>query len=382
MPDDPFFKNVPFPNEEATWKWDHGGMSFSDGREDSSLLDASTTVNPFGPPFSIQETIARASRGFDRYPDPWGENILSILSDCLSVSAEHLVVGPGSTALLYRWVEAVRPARLVLFEPIFSEYRKAALLYGIPCETISASVPIPFKGELCPDPRQYWGIDLSAPLSLRSGDYLVLVNPVNPTGQEFSRECLLELWKKVSASGAGLLLDESFQDFLENRSSLLPEIGEGNEKLSILRSLTKVTGLPGIRTGWLAGGPKLVSSLRLRLGPWAIGALEEAVIFHWSRSAGEAKILFRRVRAAREELSALLVRQGVPVAEGESPFLFVFTGWGPDAHRRKESIFHRFGVYLRVAEGFGPDSGMDYIRLGFGAFQNPGKIVTLLTELS
>ncbi|MHB1605523.1 MAG: aminotransferase class I/II-fold pyridoxal phosphate-dependent enzyme [Leptospirales bacterium] len=382
MPDSSSPRDVPFSQKEQTGEWDHGGMPFSLEREHSSLLDASTTVNPFGPPFSIQEVVSRAIGEFDRYPDPWGKETLSSLAEFLSVSTENVVVGPGSTALIYRWMDAVRPRRLILFEPVFSEYRKAAFLYGIPCETIPASIPLRFKGGLPPGSCRNWGIHLSDPFPLQVGDYLILVNPVNPTGQELLREDLLAFWKRVSDTGAGLLLDESFQDFLGNRSSLLSEIGDRNERLSILRSLTKATGLPGIRTGWLAGTSSLVSSVRLRLGPWAVGTLEDAVVCQWSRSGLNTGALFQRVKDAREELSERLVRRGFIVAEGDSPFLFVYTGWGLEAQRRKEAVFQRSGVYIRVAEGFGPLSGMDYIRLGFGAFRDPQKIVTLLTELS
>lgn len=362
--------------------WDHGGAPFSGERGDIRILDASTTVNPFGPPFSVAEAISEASRSFDRYPEAWGESAVEMLSASLSVPSENLVVGPGSTALLYRWMEAVRPKRLVLFEPVFSEYRKAALLYGIPCETVPSSMPIPFEGGEPPEHCRQWGIDLSSPLSVQKGDHFVLVNPVNPTGQTFARNALLRFWDRVSSSGGSLLLDESFQDFLEERSSLLPEVAAGTKGLSILRSLTKSTGLPGIRTGWLAGSADLVSSVRLRLGPWPIGALEDSVIRHWAGASDEAESLFRRVRDVRGELSARLVRLGWKVARGEGPFLFVFTGWGNQARVRRETLFLRSGLYLRVADGFGPPTGTDYIRLGFGAFREPGKIVILLTESS
>ena len=366
----------------AKGAWDHGGAPFSGEGGDVRILDASTTVNPFGPPFSMTDAISDASRSFDRYPEAWGESAVAILSASLPVPSENLVVGPGSTALLYRWMEAVRPKRLVLFEPVFSEYRKAALLYGVPCVTVPASDPIPFEGGEPPEHCRRWGIDLSSSLSIQAGDHFVLVNPVNPTGQAFARNVLLSFWDRVSSGGGSLLLDESFQDFLQEQSSLLPEVAAGTKGLSILRSLTKSTGLPGIRTGWLAGSAEMISSVRLRMGPWPIGALEESVIRHWARASDEAESLFRRVRDVRGELSARLVRLGWKVARGESPFLFVFTGWGDQAYGRRETFFLRSGLYLRVADGFGPPTGTDYIRLGFGAFRDPGKIVTLLTESS
>ncbi|MHB1285615.1 MAG: pyridoxal phosphate-dependent aminotransferase [Leptospirales bacterium] len=362
--------------------WDHGGAPVSGTWKDDRILDSSTTINPFGPPFSLAEALSVASRRFDRYPDPWGSSSIELLSGFLGVPAENLVVGPGSTSLIYRWMEVVRPKRLVLFEPIFSEYRRAAMVFGIPCVTVPPSVGIQFEGVPPPEGSGKWGVDLSTLFPFRRGDQVVLVNPVNPTGQEFSRPALLNFWNMVSSNGGGLLIDESFQDFLPEQSSLLSETGSHNPGLFILRSLTKATGLPGIRTGWLAGSREIIGAIRQRVGPWPIGSLEESIIYHWTLASVEAPAMFKKVRDARRDLSDRLVLLGWKVAVGASPFLFVFTGWGDLARERQERLFQKSGLYLRVAGGFGPPSGTDYIRLGFGAFREPDRIVTDLTESS
>ena len=171
-----------------------------------------------------------------------------------------------------------------------------------------------------------------------------------------------------SRVGAGLLVDESFQDFVENRSSLLGAVAPDNPFLSVVRSVTKVTGLPGIRTGWLAGSGETILRIRQSLGPWAVGALEAGVMEQYYGLSGWN---FERIGEARERLSNFLSSSGWAVAKSSAPFLFVHTGWGEKAPLVREKLFREQGVFLRIAEGFGPRSGSDYVRLGYQAFSKP-----------
>lgn len=357
--------------------WDHGGDLPRSERSRNEILDASTTVNPFGPPFSLDDMIRQAGERWAFYPDPWSRELARKISGCLHIPSDCLLPGPGATSLIYRWMEVVRPRRLILFEPVFSEYPRAARLYDVPCHFVAGRVPLPFSGEP-PSTASQWGVDIFSRFPVEAGDWFVVVNPVNPTGQSFRAIELEELSNRLAQRGAGLLVDESFQDFLGNRDSLLLRINDNNPFLAVLRSLTKVTGLPGIRTGWLAGDREMVEKTGKSLGPWAVGALESVVMEQYYRSFPSD---FSRIKMARDRLSSSLSAQGYPVAPGEAPFLFLYTGWGMEAFRIRDEVFQKKGVFLRVADGFGPVSGFDYLRLGFEAFSKPQLIEELFLDL-
>jgi len=361
--------------EDGTW--DHGGDLPRSERSRNEILDASTTVNPFGPSFSLNDAIGLAGERWTFYPDPWSRELVRGISGCLHIPSDCLVPGPGATALIYRWMEVVRPRRLILFEPVFSEYPRAARLFGVPCRIITGCVPLPFSGKP-PSTASQWGADIFSGFPVEAGDWVVVVNPVNPTGQCFPAIEMEELSNRLARWGAGLLVDESFQDFLGNRDSLLSRVGEDNRFLAVVRSLTKVTGLPGIRTGWLAGDRETVDKTGKSLGPWSVGALESVVMEQYYRSFPSD---FSRIKNARERLSSFLSKKGYPVARGEAPFIFLHTGWGKNAFRIRDEVFHKKGVFLRVADGFGPVSGVDYLRLGFEAFSKPQLIEELFLDL-
>lgn len=118
-------------------------------------------------------------------------------------------------------------------------------------------------------------------------DVLIIVNPNNPTAQQFSRDQLLYWHKKLSRRNGWLIVDEAFIDSCPKNSL----VGVAKKGLVILRSLGKFFGLAGIRSGFVIADEDLLSRLNDRLGPWAMShpsrfiasqALQDS---HWQTQA-------------------------------------------------------------------------------------------------
>ncbi len=346
--------------------WDHGGgLPLIEG------IDASTTLNPFGPSFSLQGLLRENEHKLAYYPDPFSQSVCRCLSEVTGIPAENILPGPGATALLYRLIGSLLPSRLLLPFPIFSEYPKAANTFGIPVCPIEAGGALP--GCLWPvDPGFSRTID-----QVRKGDLVVLVNPVNPTGEELSREILQDLLIRLDHCGAFLLVDESFQDFIGERSSLLGEVKRGAPGLLILKSFTKRTGIAGLRTGVLFGHEATLDRIRREMGPWATGTLEQEVMKSLLKDPGVFREQCVGIRDRLSQLAALLSLQDRIVITGAGPFLMVRTGWGQNAGTRaQESLLS--GVRLRIATGFGPAGGEDWVRVGFQGLLFPHRILSVL----
>ena len=347
--------------------WDHGGPAPGEGGRPA--LDASTTVNPFPDPELLaflggELSLARS------YPEPWATDCRERIGARHRLSPERIVTGPGATLLLYRLFGLLPFRRLLLPEPVFSEYGRAADIAGLPVLRIPPGLDLSLSnGRTC-----RWGIDLDrAEWEIRPGDLMVLVNPVNPTGQEFPASRLLALSRRLGAEGGALLVDESFQDFLDNRSSVLSQAGE--EGLLVLRSLTKITGLPGIRTGYLVGPPEISGRLREAMGPWSTGLLEQGVI-RWAMERGKASD-FGWNGEPRDRLRAGLERIGIPCLPGEGPMILVRLGLSSDEGRACRLRLLGQGVRIRLAEGFGPPEGARFLRIGFEAFSDPERFLEI-----
>ncbi len=345
--------------------WDHGGPA--PGERGRPLLDASTTVNPFPSP-DLLALLGRELGEARRYPDPWAQESRDAIAARHRLQAERIVPGGGATLLLYQLLGTEPVRRLLLPEPVFSEYARAAGAAGIPVLRIPPALDLPLSG----GGALRWGIDLEGAWPrFRRGDLMVLVNPVNPTGQEFPAATLLTLARRLDQAGAGLLLDESFQDFVDNRSSLLSEAGNGS--LLVLRSLTKIVGLPGLRAGFLAGPEASAGRLRARMGPWATGHLE-GVVMRWAMERRTSSDFGWEPRV-RGPLLEGLSRLGIQWAIGEGPMVLARPGWSPGEGRERRARLAERGIRVRLAEGFGPPEGAGLLRIGCEAFSDPGRFL-------
>ncbi|WP_299673794.1 threonine-phosphate decarboxylase CobD [uncultured Roseobacter sp.] len=89
----------------------------------------------------------------------------------------------------------------------------------------------------------------------------VVVHPNNPDGTLWTSETL-------PARDATLtVIDESFCDV--DRTQSLISLADSPGTL-VLKSFGKFWGLAGLRLGFVAGDPALITRLRERLGPWAV----------------------------------------------------------------------------------------------------------------
>ena len=367
--------DIPPHGEGEGGIWDHGGPA--PGESPLCRLDASTTVNPFPSP-SLLARLGKALGEAGRYPDPLASGALRAIERRFGLPSGRVVVGGGATLLLYALLGSGAFSRIVAPCPLFSEYRRAAEVAGCPLLPVFPTRILPWGGTVGHPLRETfggeglpWGIDPEALPEILPGDLVVLVNPVNPTGQEFARREVLELFRRVSLAGGALLVDESFQDFLGNRSSVIEGAGEGG--LFVLRSLTKITGLPGVRAGFLAGPEPLLQKIREGLGPWALGTLEQTLV-RWAMEEGDRDRFGWRPEA-KEALLSELVMSGWAVLPGEGPFVLASPNLGEEACRLRAIALRDRGVRLRLASGFGLLGGDSLVRLGFEALSRPRELL-------
>ncbi len=244
----------------------HGGDLVRAARqwlpEGGKLLDFSSNINPLGPPPGLIDHLREALPEITAYPTPQARELREEIAEYLGVPAGSLMLGNGANELIHLLMLWLKPARVFVGAPTFSEYERAARLAGCPVEKFSLLPEEDFN-------------PLSLGKRLKDGDLLVFCNPNNPTGKLYRREDLLILASEAEARGACLLVDESF----------LPLTGTGKMENSISSSLghsawvalslTKVWGLPGLRLGCLIGPPEGIGFLTRWGDPWRVNTLAQ-----------------------------------------------------------------------------------------------------------
>ncbi len=241
----------------------HGGdvylLARTLGVELADLLDFSANINPLGFPPGLTLAVQEAMREIVHYPDRRSLKLSIALADYHHLSPDAILVGNGSTELIYLLARALRPRRGLIVTPAFSEYEHALNLAGVPADFYPTDEAHNFTLSQVPEPQ--------------AGDLVFLAHPASPSGVLLDPELFLRLAARCEAAGAYLLLDEAFVDFVEE-ASLKIHLGRF-PRLLILRSFTKFFGIPGMRLGCLFAAPAVVAHLAAAQEPWSVNTMAQ-----------------------------------------------------------------------------------------------------------
>jgi len=197
-------------------------------------------------------------------------------------------------------------------------------------------------------------------------DLVVVGNPTNPTGVLHARTLL----DRLRRPGRVVVVDEAFMDAVPGE----PETLVGHPGLLVLRSLTKTWALPGVRAGYVVGGPALVAELAAQQPPWSVSTTAAAAMVACStaEAIAEAARRARLVASWRTVLVDSLAAHGMPVhGDPATPFVLVH---GPAGLRER---LRERGFALRRGDTF-PGLGPDWVRI---AVRDPATTAALVAAL-
>lgn len=114
-------------------------------------------------------------------------------------------------------------------------------------------------------------------MTLESGTLLFLCRPNNPTATLMPREAerLLTL---AALRGSRVVIDEAFIDFVTPAEESLAPLLARFDNLILLRSLTKLYALPGLRVGYLLASHSLICELQAYQPPWSVNHLAAELV--------------------------------------------------------------------------------------------------------
>ncbi|MCC6139862.1 MAG: threonine-phosphate decarboxylase [Nitrospira sp.] len=311
------------------------------GRDVSTLIDFSASINPLGPSPNVWRAIAGARHLIPHYPDPECWELRHALADQWRVEPARVAMGNGSIELIHAIPRALKIDHLVLVQPTFSEYAAAMARAGGRVTTLCAdrddqyALPIDRLCQMLE--RQTKGS--------RTIDGMLLCNPNSPTGQACEAADILMLARIAQRRGIWLIVDETFADYCSERS-ILP-LASSWSRVVVLRSLTKFYGLPGLRVGYAVAAPAVVQRLRSALPPWSVNAMGQVAALAALRDMAHAKRSLRFVLKERTRLSNALARlPGCELFPSCANFIFMELPPGWSASKMTEQM-RREGLLIR-----------------------------------
>lgn len=236
--------------------YEHGGNIYEVPRMD--VLDFSANINPLGMPLAVKRLLRLVSQSVVCYPDPEARRLKAAIARYWEVNEENILVGNGSTELIYLIFHAFRPAVSVFPVPCFTEYERAARIVKSKIRFVRLCAGKDFH------------LDYGC---IPNAEMFLLGNPNNPTGN-----LLVENRKDIRRIPADrIVVDEAFMDFMpdEQEHTLISEAAR-SKKVIVLRTLTKIFALPGLRAGYLIAHRDIVRALKEYQMPWSVNGLAQA----------------------------------------------------------------------------------------------------------
>jgi threonine-phosphate decarboxylase len=248
---------------------EHGGDVYAwaqkAGIDAAEIIDFSVSINPLGPPASARTAFQKSYGEVPRYPDSNGEELKEAVAKRHGMKPAEVLLGNGSTQLIYLLCTALKPRTALVVGPAFSEYSNALTLAGANIRVLS----LPAAG----------GFQFSTE-SLMSAwekdrDMVFLTTPNSVTGQLIPRTEIEKIAHVALVRKKFLVIDEAFIDFVEGES--IKQLIRDNPYLIVLRSLTKYYALPGLRLGYLLADPRRVAQFAAYVEPWSVNGPAQKV---------------------------------------------------------------------------------------------------------
>ena len=321
----------------------HGGevfrMAVKYGIDIDQIIDFSANINPLGLPPGVDSALHAALQNLANYPEIDAESLRLCVSERHNLGIDNVIVGNGSSALIYLLTRVLKPKKSLIWSPTFTEYERA--LRQVPSEVVNLN---------CLDPEKKVSLQEIITATIDAQPELVfLCNPNNPTGSLWSVMELEEILSAFKKAGIICILDEAFIDFVGAKASFANRVEEF-ENLIVLRSLTKIYALAGIRCGYLLSGKSLNQRLAGGLEPWSVNTLAlNAAITALSNDDEFIKTTLAFVARERDYLSRKLNQlQFLKPYPSSANYILTQVDRGVNCEELRDFIFVRDNILIRL----------------------------------
>ena len=222
-------------------------------------------VNPLGLSGQVKKELAAHLDVISSYPDRNYTDLKKAIASYTGTSAEHIVVGNGSTELISLLISQRAPKKALLLGPTYSEYARELNLVGGTLEYYNLKEEQDFRLDIS---------DLTD--ALKSDiDLLIICNPNNPTSSAISTPDIRELLAVCRSLGIFVMIDETYIEFAPEGAALsaVPLVPEF-DNFMVIRGVSKFFAAPGLRFGYgLTSNQAFLQTLLTHQNPWSLNSV-------------------------------------------------------------------------------------------------------------
>ncbi len=319
--------------------------------------------NPFGPAPSALEAIAKTAGLGGYYADRAVFHLIAMIAERNNVDPSQVILATGSTEILCAASMAWGSRGAIICPDLFWDApTQFAERKGVDCRGIAMA-----------DDMQIGLTGMKAALG-QDVSLVYLVNPNNPTGLLLDNGKLRAFAKQVAASGATLLVDEAYNELVDDPDQCsLVDLVRSGEDVIVTRTFSKIYGMAGLRVGYAISSAENIQKIRGYLTSFggsvpaisaAIGCYEDDGFLAQSKAA---------IREGRDIIMGAVHSCGLTALPSQTNFIFVDT---PDADAVKAGMEAR-GIVIRGAFG----KWKNYSRVSVGKRGDMERFASALPEV-
>ena len=333
----------------------HGDVETGDG-----LADFAVNVHDSPRPGWLEAALGAGIEASSSYPDatPAAAAVAAVHSRDITE-----VLPTAGAAEAFTLIARLRPWRHpVVVHPQFTEPHAALARAGCDVHVV-----------IC---RPETGFTLEPGAVPAQADLVVVGNPTNPTGVLHSRAVIDQLRRP----GRLVVVDEAFMDTVPGQGESLLRPGRHKTPhltgVLVIRSLTKLWSIPGIRAGYVVGDPAWIAAMEQQQTPWSLSAPAIAATVACCTPAATTDQGERAAGLARwrQALESELTRRGIEHVPSSASFVLARPGAGIRAALRKH------GIAVRRADTF-PGLDETWVRIAVRAPETTALLARALDEV-
>ncbi len=230
----------------------------------ASFLNFADNENAWGPAPEVLEDVRQSVNKISHYPDGECYQLVKELSSIHKIDQSEIFVGNGVMEIL-RYLNlscGTKSGEILFSQGSFIQYKIASIVNELPFRETSLV-------------NNAISLDNMLNEVTDKTNMIFLSNPNNPTASYFSQKSFDDFLAKVPKH-IYVVLDESYADF-----STAEDVGQGehllksNTNLIVLKTFSKLYGLPGLRLGYVMAATSIIKKLARLAPPYSINQLAQ-----------------------------------------------------------------------------------------------------------
>ena len=335
----PWVKSAePYSDKHMDVAWEH-----------PQTLRMMSNENLLAPSEHVLDAILEAARLGNLYPGS-GPQLRKKLGEAAGLTAEHVVLGDGSTDVINFVVHTfVAPGEdVVIPVPTFPMYEARVRVAG------GYVISVPLKADF------YWDMDAILKAVTPATKLIFVCSPNNPTGNEIAEADLL----RILELGIPTFFDEAYYGLQNEVVSRAPLIKK-YPHMMVNRTFSKALGLAGFRVGYLLCVPELAGYFnRVRL-PWNVSLIALAAALAGLEDVEDQKFKRDNVIQGREYICDEINKlPGLRAYPSEGNFVLINAGvLDKDSSEIRDYMAEK-NIFIRPMSGHHLPKGFIRITIG------------------